>query len=111
MAVYSNKPMEQTKRVVAHYFGDIPFVAIIGHIAGTPTKPDPTVALAISEQMGVCPREIAFVGDSDVDMKTACNAGMQPIGVLWGYREAEILKGAGAIALAADAEELYKRLI
>ena len=66
---------------------------------------------SIAEQMGVCPREIAFVGDSDVDMKTACNAGMQPIGVLWGYREAEILKGAGAIALAADAEELYKRLI
>lgn len=100
LAVYSNKPMPQTVALAKYYFGNIPFVAVIGHTEGTPVKPDPTIALAIAEQMGLPSFEIAFVGDSDVDMKTACRAGMYPIGVLWGYRDEAILKDGGAKALA-----------
>ena len=106
LAVYSNKPMEQTKSVVAHYFGEIPFAAVIGHKAGSPTKPDPTVALAIADEMGLSPSEIAFVGDSEVDMKTACHAGMVPIGVLWGYRKQEDLLSGGATALCENTKTL-----
>lgn len=110
LAVYSNKPMEQTKTVVAHYFPDIPFAAVVGHVDGTPTKPDPTAALAIAEKMGFSPKEIAFVGDSDVDMRTGRNAGMVPIGVTWGYRDAETLLRGGAEHLAADTEALLALL-
>ena len=106
VAVYSNKPMEQTKSVVAHYFGQIPFTAVIGHRMGTPTKPDPTVALEIACKMGLQPSELAFVGDSEVDMKTACHAGMVPIGVLWGYRQKEDLVSGGAKALCENTESL-----
>lgn len=106
LAVYSNKPMEQTRSVVAHYFGQIPFTAVIGHRMGTPTKPDPTVALEIAERMGLQPVEIAFVGDSEVDMKTACHADMVPIGVLWGYRKKEDLSSGGAKALCENMESL-----
>ncbi len=106
VAVYSNKPMAQTKTVVAHYFPDIPFTAVVGHVDGTPVKPDSTIALSIAAQMGLDPSEIAFVGDSDVDMQTACNAGMVPFGVTWGYRDAETLCRGGARYLAATAKEL-----
>ena len=106
VAVYSNKPMAQTKQVVAHYFGDIPFVSVVGHQEGTPVKPDPTAALGIAEKMGLSPLEIAFVGDSDVDMQTACRAGMQPVGVLWGYRDADTLKTGGACRLVDTPRQL-----
>ncbi len=111
VAVYSNKPMPQTKAVVAHYFGEIPFAAVIGHVDGTPTKPDPTAALEIAKEMGLTAHEIAFVGDSDVDMKTACNAGMMPIGVTWGYRDGETLLRGGARSLVCDTEGLQELLL
>ena len=47
-------------------------------------------------KFGVSPSECAFVGDSDVDMKTAKNAGMVAVGATWGYREKEILIASGA---------------
>lgn len=106
VAVYSNKPMAQTRQVVQHYFGDISFVSVVGHLDGTPVKPDPTAALAIAEKMDLTPTEIAFVGDSDVDMQTARNAGMLPVGVLWGYRDKETLLSGGAEMLLADPEGL-----
>lgn len=107
VAVYSNKPMPQTRAVVAHYFGQIPFAAVIGHIDGTPVKPDPTAALQIAKDMGLSAAEIAFVGDSDVDMQTACNAGMVPVGVTWGYRDAGTLRRGGACHLAENTEALW----
>ena len=111
VAVYSNKPMPQTRAVVAHYFGDIPFAAVVGHVDGTPTKPDPTAALEIAKKMGLAPSEIAFVGDSDVDMRTACNAGMLPVGVTWGYRDADTLRAGGACRLVSDSAALAALLL
>lgn len=106
VAVYSNKPMAQTKQVVRHYFGDVPFVAVVGHVDGAPVKPDPTAALAIADIMGLSLDEIGFVGDSDVDMQTARNAGMLPIGALWGYRDKETLLRGGAKMLIEHPRQL-----
>jgi phosphoglycolate phosphatase len=47
------------------------------------------------------------VGDSDVDMITACNAGAVPVGVAWGYRPADVLRENGAVYTPADSSELY----
>ncbi len=79
---------------------------VIGQREGYPTKPDPTVPLEMAAALGVAPGEIAFVGDSDVDMVTAVNAGFVPVGVAWGYRPAELLHEKGAAYVAVSAAEL-----
>lgn len=61
-----------------------------------PTKPDPTVPLMIAERLGVPPFECAFVGDSDVDIMTAKNAGMLQLSVSWGFRQKSFLISSGA---------------
>lgn len=83
----------------------------IGQRDGYPTKPDPTVPLAMAAEMGLKPEEIALIGDSDVDMVTARNSGFMPVGVSWGYRPAEVLFGAGAEVVVdetADLLELFR---
>jgi phosphoglycolate phosphatase len=61
-----------------------------------PTKPDPTLALQLAERMNVKPNTIAIVGDMPVDIQTAKNGGMIPIGAAWGFSSREALKAAGA---------------
>jgi len=61
-----------------------------------PHKPDPTVPLMIAKELGVQSAECAFVGDSDVDIYTAQNAGMLAVGCAWGYRGEEVLLECGA---------------
>ena len=62
-----------------------------------PRKPDPTVPLMIAEAFGAAPSECAFIGDSEVDVKTAKNAGMYAVACPWGYRPREALKDADVI--------------
>ena len=56
--------------------------------------------------LGARPEEIVFVGDSDVDMKTAANAGMHPVGVAWGYRSKEMLLSLGAETILSSLEDI-----
>ena len=99
MAVLSNKPYEFTRLCVAELLPHWRFAAVRGADANTPLKPDPTAALEIAGQFGVDPGEFLYVGDTDTDMKTACAAGMFPVGVTWGFRSAEELKATGAASL------------
>ena len=61
--------------------------------------------------LGADPAATLFVGDSDVDMMTARNAGMTAVGVAWGFRGAAEVQAAGADMVAADAEELVDILL
>ncbi len=79
-----------------------------GQRRGAPAKPDPAVPLEIASILGVMPSECAFVGDSNVDMETAKNAGMRPVGVCWGYRPPEVLLEAGAEVLARNVSDLLE---
>lgn len=96
LAVFSNKPHADTCRVVAHYFPDVVFEVVRGQQEGTPVKPDPAGALAIADEMGLQPAEFVYLGDTATDMRCAVNAGMWPVGVLWGFRSAEELLENGA---------------
>jgi phosphoglycolate phosphatase len=96
LAVFSNKTEPLTHKIVGHLLGDIKFVQVIGARPGQPKKPDPAGALYISEQMGIIPCNLIYMGDSDVDMMTATRAGMYAVGVLWGFRTAEELMANGA---------------
>ena len=97
IAVLSNKQDHYVKRIIGMLFPD----GLVEYAAGQtelPRKPDPTVPLMIAERFGTAPSECAFIGDSDVDVQTAKNAGMYAVACSWGYRPREVLEDADAIA-------------
>ena len=106
MGVFSNKPHADTCRVVKHFFPDVAFTVVRGQMEGVPVKPDPAGALAAAKDMGVQPEDMLYLGDTDVDMRCAQNAGMHPIGVTWGFRDAEELRAAGAERLLCHPMDL-----
>jgi phosphoglycolate phosphatase len=96
LAVFSNKADEFTKQIVLALLPEWNFEAIVGLSNEAHKKPNPFVALQISEKFGLKPNEILYVGDSGVDMQTANNAGMYAVGALWGFRTKEELTSNGA---------------
>jgi phosphoglycolate phosphatase len=95
LAVFSNKADELTKKIASEIFPDY-FDAAIGLSSEILKKPNPFEAVAISKTWKLKTEEILFVGDSDIDMLTANNANMFPVGVSWGYRTKEELMTSGA---------------
>ena len=91
LAVASNKYQRATEKLITHFFADIPFAAVLGQRDHVPSKPDAHVVreiLALSHET----RETCwYVGDSQVDMQTAKNAGVRVCAVTWGFRTKEEL--------------------
>jgi phosphoglycolate phosphatase len=110
MAVLSNKRDDFTKHLVSHAFGRWPFVEVRGERDGVQRKPDPTAALQLAVALDALPERIGFVGDTPIDVATARNAGMIPIGVLWGFRTREELTSAGAKFLLEHPKDLLPLL-
>ena len=111
LAVLSNKQDRHVQGLIAQLFPAGEFSVVMGQMDHLPKKPDPTVPLMIAEQLGVEPSACAFIGDSEVDMRTAKNAGMPAIGVSWGYRDRELLIAEHPDALAATPDELSQILL
>lgn len=110
VAVASNKFQHGTERLVTKFFADIDFVAIEGNREGVPFKPDPAIVHNILRIANVTPDKAIMVGDSGIDIRTATAAGIDVIGVAWGFRFAEELYAAGAKHVATNAEELTQLL-
>ena len=110
LAVLSNKPDVFTKRMIEHYFCPSPFDVVRGQIANIPLKPDPTAARQIAKELGVPPIQWLYLGDTNTDMRTACNAGMHAVGVLWGFRERAELIESGAQRVIAMPEDVLQLL-
>jgi len=106
IAVVSNKPDAITRNMMDGLFGGIRFALVRGGLDGVAPKPDPASAFEAARACGVAPAECAFVGDSDVDMKTALAAGMLPVGAVWGFRGEAELRTAGAVVMAASIAEI-----
>jgi phosphoglycolate phosphatase len=106
LAVASNKFQSGTLRLVERFFPAIPFVAVMGQREGVPTKPDPAVVRQIISMAGVGPDETLYVGDSDVDMLTAHNAGVTSVGVVWGFRGEKELIESGADHIVEHPSEI-----
>ena len=111
LAVFSNKADPLARQVVADYFDAALFDAVRGALPGVPTKPAPQGTLALMQAIGADPVATLYVGDSNVDVDTAHNAGLPCCGVLWGFRTRQELTDAGAEHLAADAEELWNVIV
>jgi phosphoglycolate phosphatase len=96
LGVLSNKRHEFTRKCVEEYFPVYPFGSVLGQRKGIKKKPDPAGAFDAAEELKVAPENCLYIGDSGVDMHTAVRAGMSPVGVLWGFRDAAELRGMGA---------------
>ena len=106
VAVASNKFQHGTDRLVSKFFGDVDFVAVEGNREGAPLKPDPQIVNNILHKAGVEHSKAIMVGDSGIDIRTAAAAGIDSVGVAWGFRFAEELYEAGATRVVTTAEEL-----
>ena len=108
LAVLSNKPHIATVGTIAKFFPNT-FDVVSGGREGIPLKPDPTALLSTVSALGFTPDECLYVGDSDVDMETARNAGVAlGLGVSWGFRDREVLKSAGADLIIDAPSELFR---
>lgn len=88
IAVASNKYHAATTALTEHYFGRNTFDIILGEREGVPRKPDPQIVFDILRSdccQGIHSSEVLYIGDSDVDMATAHNAGIESIACSWGF--------------------------
>ena len=104
-AIVSNKIDFAVKALSRAYFGER-MCAAIGDDPSRARKPAPDSVFAAMREMGVTAQETVYVGDSDVDVLTARNAGVPCVAVLWGFRDEACLRAAGAERLARTPDEL-----
>jgi phosphoglycolate phosphatase len=107
-AVLSNKPDHFTQLCCERFFPSGSFDKVLGARDHVPRKPDPMAALEIANFLGVPASACAYVGDSGLDMAMARNAGMLPVGALWGFRGEQELREHGALRLVARAADLLE---
>ena len=110
-AVLSNKPDEFVPRILQKVYPNHRFAEAWGQKPQYKTKPDGEALHAILALHGVKPGECVYIGDSNVDVFTAQNSGVQMVGVSWGFRGKQELLAAGAPFVADTAEELLRYLL
>lgn len=106
VAIVSNKPDSAVKTLCAQYFGDI---YALGESPDCPRKPDPAMVRKGMEAIGV--DQCIYVGDSEVDILTAKNAGVPCLSVLWGFRDLDMLVRNGGVHFCGSVEAMPDLLI
>ncbi|MDE6787600.1 MAG: HAD family hydrolase, partial [Muribaculaceae bacterium] len=96
VAVATNKYESAARKIIDHFFPDIPFVAVMGQTEDRPVKPDPSIDFAILLSHPTRKSEAMHVGDSAVDIETARRACIDSVGVTWGFRPITELRKAYA---------------
>ena len=109
LAVVSNKPDRAVKGLVLNHFDSLIPVAV-GERLGMARKPARDMVLLALEELGANIGQAVYVGDSEVDLETAKNAGLPCISVAWGFRERSFLLERGATRVADSMEALYRTL-
>lgn len=107
VAVVSNKAHFAAQAVVKDFFGDI-FDTVVGKKDEFPSKPEPDSLLHTIKSLGADKEKCIYIGDSDVDVLTAHNAGLPCIGVTWGNRDEEVLLASGAEYIARTPSDILK---
>ncbi len=108
LAVASNKYQRATERLVRHFFPQISFTAVLGQRENIPVKPHPQIVEDILTLAHETPAHTLYVGDSDVDMQTAQNAGVRACAVTWGFRSREVLTAYEPFALVDFPQDIAK---
>lgn len=109
LGVFSNKPDRFVKPISDTLFGEDVFAFSVGQ-TDKPRKPDPSVLLELIASADSTPDNCVYVGDSEVDVKTAHNAGTHLCAVSWGFRSVEVLRAAGADFITDSSDELLNEI-
>lgn len=106
LAVLSNKPHQDTLRVIDNYFKLETFDIVLGQRKGVETKPNPAGVFEILNDLRLNSEEVVYIGDTNVDMQTAKAANIRSIGVTWGFRSEEELVMNGAYYIVNQPNEI-----
>lgn len=107
IAIVSNKFDKAVKELNEVYFGEYIKVAI-GESENVAKKPAPDTVFKALEELGSTADKTVYIGDSEVDVKTAKNSGIVCVGVTWGFRDREVLEQKGADYIIDKPQELLK---
>ena len=110
LAVISNKQEAAVKALAARHFGDLLALAV-GTSDSIPCKPNPAAVLSAMGELGVEKSETLYVGDMDVDLNTARNAGIACACVSWGFLGRKKLESLGAEHIVDSTEELLEFIL
>ena len=111
VSVVSNKPHGSTVTLCAKYFPEVFVVCGEREAEGIRRKPYPDTVFKAVEELGLKPADCVYIGDSEVDIKTAANAGMDCISVLWGFRDEAYLRETGGTVFVKTADGLYDEIV
>lgn len=109
VAIVSNKADFAVQALMKRYFAGLYDVAL-GEMEGLARKPAPDMVEAVEKKLGVKREDAVYVGDSEVDVETAKNAGLFCVSVTWGFRDAAVLAEHGARYFVHTVPELYATL-
>ena len=105
MAIVSNKPDSAVKPLCGQYF---PGVYALGERSDCPRKPAPDMVYKAMADIGV--ETCIYVGDSEVDVETAKNAGVKCLSVLWGFRDRDVIEQAGGKYFCEETSQLIEKI-
>ncbi len=109
LAVLSNKADYAVRDLCDKYFAGY-FDEVAGEKDGIPKKPAPDGVFEIIKKIGVTPNTCVYIGDSEVDIITAKNSGLDCIAVDWGFRDRNVLIDAGALIIVSSPEKLFDEI-
>lgn len=109
-AVVSNK-IEPAVIVLCDEHFRNKFEYMVGNRPDLAPKPSPDSVNEVIEKMGLERSEIVYIGDTEVDIQTANNAGIDCIGVDWGFRDGEYLRELGARYIVKEPMEVLEIVI
>ena len=107
LAVVSNKIDSAVSVLCKKYFGDR-ITLCIGDREGIRKKPAPDSVHEVLRRLHIAKEDAVYIGDSEVDIETARNAGIDCIGVDWGFRDGEYLRELGAKYIVNHPDEVLK---
>ena len=110
LAILSNKPDAAVQPLAERYFSGLVSLAV-GELEGVRRKPHPDMVEAAARQLNVPLSRCLYVGDTEVDIDTAKNAGIDCACVTWGFRTPEQLKKAGASIVVDTPESLASYIL
>ena len=105
MAIVSNKPDSAVKPLCQQYF---PGIYALGERSDCPRKPAPDMVYKAMADIGV--ETCIYVGDSEVDVETAKNAGVKCLSVLWGFRDKDVIEQAGGKYFCETTDQLIEKI-
>ena len=110
LAVLSNKADAPVKALAERYFTGA-FDLVLGQREGVPTKPAPDGVFDVLRTLGVAAADAVYIGDSEVDVATAQNAGLDGIFVTYGFRTEQVLRDAGGTEIYHTVAALEQALL